>query len=123
MLELRRLPGRHKWAPALAIVLSTALIAAHGKASPLVEECRSAMTTMMHAMHITSHGDADADFAQMMVAHHEGAIAMAKAELRYGNNEQLRRLAQEMIITQQQEIVAMRRIAGDSMRAHTGGPR
>jgi Domain of unknown function (DUF305) len=33
---------------------------------------------------------------------------MALAELRYGHNERLRRMAQEIIVTQQQEIAAMR---------------
>lgn len=53
-------------------------------------------------------GDADRDFVALMVPHHEGAIAMAQAELRYGKNEQLRRMAQEIVVTQQQEIAAMR---------------
>ena len=44
----------------------------------------------------------------MMVPHHQGAIEMAKAELRYGRNEPLRRMAQEIIVTQLQEITAMR---------------
>jgi uncharacterized protein (DUF305 family) len=52
----------------------------------------------------------DADFVALMVPHHQGAIDMAQAELRYVRNEQLRRLAQEMIVTQQQEIAAMRLI-------------
>jgi uncharacterized protein (DUF305 family) len=43
-----------------------------------------------------------------MIAHHQAAIDMAQAELRHGHNEQLRRLAQEIIVDQQQEIVAMR---------------
>jgi hypothetical protein len=43
----------------------------------------------------------------MMIPHHQGAINMAKAELRYGRNERLRRLAQEIIITQTQEIEAL----------------
>jgi hypothetical protein len=37
---------------------------------------------------------------------------MAQAMLRYGHNEQLRRLAQEIIVTQQQEIVVMRTALG-----------
>jgi len=53
-------------------------------------------------------GDIDRDFAAMMIPHHQGAIDMALAELRYGHNEQLRRIAQEIIVEQQQEILAMR---------------
>jgi YVTN family beta-propeller protein len=53
-------------------------------------------------------GDADADFVAMMIPHHQGAIDMARAELKYGHNERLRRIAQGIIVTQQEEIVAMR---------------
>jgi uncharacterized protein (DUF305 family) len=44
----------------------------------------------------------------MMIPHHQGAIDMAVDVLRYGRNEQVKRLAQEIIVTQQQEIAAMR---------------
>jgi uncharacterized protein (DUF305 family) len=60
------------------------------------------------AMAVGPSGDADRDFVAMMIPHHEGAIAMAQAELRYGKNAQLRRMAQEIVVTQQQEITAMR---------------
>jgi uncharacterized protein (DUF305 family) len=40
---------------------------------------------------------------------------MAKAELKYGHNEQLRRLAQEIVVTQQQEIAVMRLAVGDRL--------
>jgi len=66
------------------------------------------MTKMMTAMNAKPTGDVDADFAAMMIAHHIGAIEMAQAELRSGRNEQLRRLAQEIIVTQRQEIEVMR---------------
>jgi hypothetical protein len=60
-------------------------------------------------MKIKPTGDVDRDFvAMMMVAHHHGAIDTAVAVLRYGRNEQIRRLAQEVIVTLQQEIAAMR---------------
>jgi uncharacterized protein (DUF305 family) len=49
------------------------------------------------------------DFAAMMIPHHQGAIDMAKVELLHGKDPVLRRLAQEIIVTQQQEIVVMRR--------------
>ena len=68
----------------------------------------AAMEQMMKAMAIRPSGDVDRDFVALMVPHHESAIAMAQAELRYGKNEQLRRMAQEIVVKQQQEIAAMR---------------
>ena len=53
------------------------------------------------------NGDADHDFSAMMIPHHQGAIDMAKAELLYGKNPVLRRLAQEIIVTQNSEIAVM----------------
>ena len=50
-----------------------------------------------------------------MVPHHQGAIDMAVAVLRHGRNPQIRRLAQEIIVTQQQEIAAMRLAVGQSL--------
>jgi Domain of unknown function (DUF305) len=49
------------------------------------------------------------------VPHHQGAIDMAQAELRYGHNEQLRRIAQEIVVEQQQEIVAMHLALGQPL--------
>jgi Domain of unknown function (DUF305) len=60
-------------------------------------------------------GDVDDDFVSMMTPHHQGAIKMAQAELRYGHNKQLRRLAQEIIVTQQEEIAAMRLALGQPL--------
>lgn len=85
----------------------------HGAATIAAEqhfliENEAAMTRMMQAMAVRPSGDVDRDFVVMMTAHHQGAIDMAMALLRHGANEQLRRLAQEIIITQQDEIVAMR---------------
>ena len=54
-------------------------------------------------------GKPDHDFAAMMVPHHQGALAMARAELLYGSNPILRRLAEEILVTQQQEILVMQR--------------
>jgi uncharacterized protein (DUF305 family) len=68
----------------------------------------TAMTKMMSAMHRMPSGNVDRDFVAMMVPHHQGAIDMAQAEIHYGRNEPLQRLAQEIIITQQQEIAAMK---------------
>jgi uncharacterized protein (DUF305 family) len=73
------------------------------------------MTKMMISMGIRPSGNVDTDFVAMMVPHHQGAIEMARAELRYGRNEQLKRLSQEIIVTQQQEIVAMRLALGQPL--------
>ena len=70
------------------------------------------MTKMMFDMGIRPSGDIDGDFVAMMTPHHQGAIEMALAELRYGHNEQLKRMAQEIIVTQRDEIAAMRLAIG-----------
>ena len=68
-----------------------------------------AMTRMDRDMSIRHTGDPDHDFAAMMIPHHQGAIDMAKAELQFGRDPVLRRLAQGIIVEQQQEIELMRR--------------
>jgi uncharacterized protein (DUF305 family) len=66
----------------------------------------SAMNKMMAGMAVKPSGDVDHDFTAMMIPHHQGAIDMAEAELQYGHNEQLRGIAQEIVVEQQQEIIA-----------------
>jgi uncharacterized protein (DUF305 family) len=70
---------------------------------------------MMDDMAVKPAGDVDADFVAMMVPHHQGAIDMALAVLRHGRNPQIRRLAQEIIVTQQQEIAVMRLAVGQAL--------
>lgn len=53
------------------------------------------------------NGNVDHDFATMMMPHHQGAIDMAKAELTYGKDPVMRRLAQEIIVDQESEIDAI----------------
>ncbi|MBO0719083.1 MAG: DUF305 domain-containing protein [Rhizobiales bacterium] len=91
------------------------------EASYLAENV-SAMTKMMVDMSIRPSGDVDADFVAMMVPHHQGAIEMAQAELRYGRNEPLRRMAQEIIVTQLQEITAMRLSLGQALPPSVASP-
>jgi uncharacterized protein (DUF305 family) len=73
----------------------------------------AALAQSMSAMHSAMHevslvGRADADFARMMIPHHQGAVEMAKVELQFGADPNLRRLAQEIIVTQQSEIDVMK---------------
>ena len=63
------------------------------------------------------NGNVDHDFAAMMIPHHQGAIDMAKAELIYGTDPVIRRLAQEILVDQQSEIDAMRLWLGKTTAA------
>jgi uncharacterized protein (DUF305 family) len=85
-------------------------------------ENKAAMAKMMAAMNIKPFGDVDADFVALMVPHHQGAIDMAQALLRHGRNEQLRRLSQEIIVTQQEEIAAMRLAVGQPLHPSMQSP-
>ncbi|KAA0690612.1 DUF305 domain-containing protein [Neorhizobium sp. P12A] len=89
---------------------------------PYLSENDAAMTTMMDGMAAKPTGDVDRDFVEMMIPHHQGAIDMAQAYLRYGKNEQLKRIAQEIIVDQQQEIAAMRLALGDPLPPSTPAP-
>lgn len=73
---------------------------------------RDALNQSMKAMHtamssVLMTGNPDIDFAVMMIPHHQGAVEMAKVELRSGTDPRLRRLAQEIVVTQQAEIAFM----------------
>lgn len=73
----------------------------------------AAMEQMHHEMMVAPSGDPDRDFAAMMIPHHQGAIEMAQAQLRYGKDERLRRLAQGIIVEQRQEIAVMQAILAE----------
>jgi hypothetical protein len=78
-----------------------------------LSENESAMSKMMIDMMVKPTGDVDRDFAAMMIPHHQGAVDMARIELKYGHNELLRRLSKEIIANQQQEITVMRLAVDD----------
>lgn len=82
----------------------------------------AAMDKMMANMMIRATGNIDHDFVAMMVPHHQGAIDMAALELRYGHNERLKAIAQEILITQRQEVAAMRLSLGESPPGSKSGP-
>ncbi len=107
---------------AATLISAATSLAASPAEAPFLAENDAAMKTMMAAMTIKPSGDVDTDFVAMMVPHHQGAIDMALAELRYGHNEQLRRIAQEIIVTQQQEIAAMRLALGQQLSPSGSSP-
>jgi hypothetical protein len=119
-----------RFAVAFGCAVSLGVMAAGSATSPstsadeaaFMAENQAAMDRMMAGMTIKPSGDVDQDFVAMMISHHQGAIDMARAELRYGRNEQLRRIAQEIVVEQQQEIIAMRLALGQPLPAPVAAP-
>ena len=124
-LRRRSIPG---WTTVLAVISASLVMAMQAGAAPRPPETAylaqntAAMKRMMADMAIKPGGDVDRDFVDMMVPHHQGGIDMAMAVLRYGHNEKVRRLAQEIIVTQQEEIAALRRAVGEPAPASTSSP-
>jgi hypothetical protein len=100
---------------ALAPLSAAACLSTGPEEASFLASSDAAMARMMAAMKIKPSHDVDRDFARMMVPHHQGAIDMAEAELSYGHNEPLLGLAQEIIATQEQQIVVMRHALGEPL--------
>ena len=78
------------------------------KATPSTAAFRAANDKMHAGMDIDFSGNADVDFVRGMIAHHQGAIDMARIELEYGKDPELRKLAEEIIRAQEGEIAMMK---------------
>jgi uncharacterized protein (DUF305 family) len=96
--------------------------AAPGSDAVFVSRSNAAMDKMMTDMAVKPTGDVDHDFVAMMVPHHQGAIDMARAELQYGQSLQLKRIAQEIIVDQIQEITLMRLALGEPLPQSVSSP-
>jgi len=108
-----------RWRFAISLILFCAVAIAaqqamHKHASgkspgdPVWSELQASMEKMHAAMtSVEPTGNSDADFVKLMIPHHQAAIDMAKTELLYGKDAQMRRLAQEIITDQQSEIELM----------------
>jgi uncharacterized protein (DUF305 family) len=114
--------------PALALCLSgTAALAQHaghntaaapgapapGTNAPATDTAptsafKAAAMRMHKNMDIPYTGNVDRDFATGMIAHHQGAIDMARIELEHGKDPMMRKLAQEVITAQEEEIAGLR---------------
>lgn len=79
-----------------------------GDTGPSSKGFAEANAKMHAAMDIAFSGNADADFVRGMIAHHQGAIDMAKIELEYGKDEDIRKLAENIISAQEAEIKMMK---------------
>lgn len=75
---------------------------------PAVAAYQAANDKMHEDMAMSFTGNPDVDFARGMIPHHEGAIAMAEIVLQYGDDEDIRQLAEEIIAAQESEIAFLK---------------
>ena len=75
--------------------------------NPAVAAFMAANDRMHAAMAIDYSGNADVDFVRGMIPHHQGAIDMAKVELEFGTDPEIRKLAEAIIAAQEAEIADM----------------
>lgn len=74
----------------------------------MLKDYTKSMTSMHNEMMVgMGYNDPDTAFAKGMLGHHRGAVDMAKIELKYGTDETMRKLAQDIIDSQQIEIDIM----------------
>jgi uncharacterized protein (DUF305 family) len=85
----------------------TASAPAAGNATAM-KAYKDANARMHKDMDIRFSGDADVDFARGMIPHHQGAVDMARVVLTHGKDPELRKLAEQVIASQEKEITFLR---------------
>ena len=85
-----------------------------GMDKPMDTGMMSSMMGMHNSMkEMKMSGDFDYDFANMMMAHHQGAIDMAQMEISKGSNTEIKSVAEDIVKAQQAEIEQFKNILKD----------
>lgn len=72
---------------------------------------KTAYKKMMEEMEAAEPtGNIDQDFLEEMIPHHEGAVAMASNVLKYTNNKELQKLANQIIANQSKQMKQMKQL-------------
>jgi len=84
----------------------------------------SKMESDMNAVKMT--GDFDADFANMMIPHHRGAVDMSEQYLTKAKDEKIKSIAQNIITSQKAEIEELKKLIAnhkpvESKKEHSDG--
>ena len=96
---------------ARALLLATALLASPATHA-LAQTRNDIIAAPVLRANVQVTGDLDHDFTALMIPHHQAAVDMANTYLESGADPELRRLAQHIVETQQQEIRQMRAYGG-----------
>jgi uncharacterized protein (DUF305 family) len=88
----------------VALGLVAGIATALAQSSDYKAEAMATHKQMMEGMQIEPSDEPDKDFAMMMIPHHQGAIDMARLELKYGKDPELLAMAEKIVGDQQKEI-------------------
>jgi uncharacterized protein (DUF305 family) len=75
----------------------------------LVANESKSMSAMVHALNNKTGDEYDRAFIEGMIAHHEGAVEMAKMSAAQAKHDEIKRLSSDIIAAQEKEIADLKK--------------